>query len=633
MRASPANVVAWAIALFAFAAIPTASLRAQDLASFAILAGSTITNTGNSVIQGNVGLSPGNAVTGFPPGTVVPPSAEFIADATAVQVQVELFNFYNNLAARPATQDLSGQNLGGLTLTPGVYSFGAAAQLTGTLTLNGLGNPNAVFVFNINSTLTTAAASNILLINGAQGSNVFFRVGSSATLGTTTVFQGDIIALTSITLDTHADILCGAALAHNGAVTLDSNAITACPASVTVISSILGGNSSVNQIAVANTLDAFIAGGGVLPPAFLNFLTTLSPTALAAALTQLSGEAATGAAPVGIQAMNSFLWLVVTPFDNREVTAAPPPPPLLYKTLALKAPPEFAPDPRPWSTWVAAYGGAGTTDGNAFTGSHNISYGTYGLAVGLDYSVAPATVGFALAGGGTNFNLADGLGGGNSNLFQAAVYGRIYFNAAYMAAAVAYGWDQVSTSRFVTVAGSDNLTAAYSAQQAAGRFEGGYRFAVPYLGGWPGHAWFIPYGAVQEQAFYSPSYGESAASGSSSVFALNYAAQTTTDTRTELGAWFDRTIALDNGAILALRTRTAWAHDYWSGVAITAGFQTLPGTNFTVNGALPAANSLLASAGAEIGFRNGFSIGGWLDTQWAQRSQVYSGNARLRYSF
>ena len=635
MRRSLRNIAILAIALIAFAFIPVAGVRAQNLASFAILGGSAITNTGPSVITGNVGLSPGTAISGFPPGIVVPPSAIFNSDATAIQAQIDLFNFYNNLSAMPATQDLSGQNLGGLTLTPGVYSFSSSAQLTGSLTLNGLGNPNAVFVFNIGTTLTTASASSILLINGAQGSNVFFRVGSSATLGTTTAFVGDIVALTSITLDTGAGIDCGAALAHNGAVTLDDNTITVCLASITPISSILAGLLSVNQLAVATTLDDFVAAGGVLPPAFLNLLTTLSPAALAAALTQLSGEAATGAPPAAIQAMNSFLSLVLNPFDDRQVTASPPDrTPLVYKASLYKAPVGFAAsDPRHWSTWVAGYGGAGTTQGDVFAGTHDRSVDSYGLALGLDYSVLPTTVGFALAGGGTNFGLSDGLGGGSSDLFQAAIYSRTYFNAAYVAAALAYGFDRVSTSRYVTLAGSDNLTAAFSAEQIAGRIEGGYRVAAPNVAGWPGRGWFVPYGALQMQAFYTPSYSESAAPGSSSVFALNYAAQTTTDTRTELGAWFDRIIALDDGAYLALRTRTAWAHDYWSGVAINAAFQTVPGSSFTVLGAVPAANSLLASAGAEIAFKNGFSVDCWLDSELAQRSQAYSGNARLRYAF
>ena len=138
-------------------------------------------------------------------------------DAVAQQAQSDDTNAYNILAGRPVTQDLTGQDLGGKTLIAGVYGFNSSAQLTGTLTLNGQGNPNSVFIINIGSTLTTASNSSILLINGAQGGNVFFRVGSSATLGTSTSFTGDILALTSITLNTSANIICGDALAQNGA--------------------------------------------------------------------------------------------------------------------------------------------------------------------------------------------------------------------------------------------------------------------------------------------------------------------------------------------------------------------------------------------------------------------------------
>ena len=129
---------------------------------------------------------------------------------------------------RPAQFDLTGQDLGGKFLVPAVYAFAASAQLTGVLTLNGQGNSAAQFVFQIGSTLTTASNSAVLLINGANGNNVYWAVGSSATLGTNTVFAGNIVALTSITLNTGASITCGRALARNGAVTLDSNTITLC---------------------------------------------------------------------------------------------------------------------------------------------------------------------------------------------------------------------------------------------------------------------------------------------------------------------------------------------------------------------------------------------------------------------
>ncbi len=154
-----------AIALIALACAATSNAAAEELSTFAVLGGSTITNTGPSVINGNIGLSPGSAITGFPPGTVTPPFAIFQNDAVAARAQSDLTTAYNILANRPATQDLTSQDLGGLVLRPGVYNFNSSAQLTGDLTLDAEGDPNAVFVFNIGSTLTTATASSVRVIN------------------------------------------------------------------------------------------------------------------------------------------------------------------------------------------------------------------------------------------------------------------------------------------------------------------------------------------------------------------------------------------------------------------------------------------------------------------------------------
>jgi uncharacterized protein with beta-barrel porin domain len=189
----------------------------------------------------------------------------------------------------------------------------------------------------------------------------------------------------------------------------------------------------------------------------------------------------------------------------------------------------------------------------------------------------------------------------------------------------------VSTDRYLNFAGNDHLTSAFSAHDIAGRIEIGNRYAVPDMIGWPGYVGVTPYAALQVQAFYTPSYSENAAGGSS-VFALAYAAQTTTTIRTELGAWYDRNLPLYNGAVLALRARTAWAHDQWAEPATAAAaFQSLPGSNFTVFGAAPVPNSLLASGGAELRFINGFSVATWFDGEFANRSQTYTGKARLSY--
>lgn len=230
-----AQRICTAFLVAAVACVPAASGALVNLGTagnFAVLAGSSVTNTGPSVIDGgHIGLSPGSSVTGFGPGVLNPPYVMHITDGVALQAQADLTAAYNVAAGLAVTQNLSGQDLGGLTLVPGVYFFSSSAQLTGTLTLNNLGDPDAQFVFQIGSTLTTASNSSVVTINnggGLGGCTVFWQVGSSATLGTGTSFEGHILALTSITMNTGASILEGSALARNGAVTLDDNHIVNC---------------------------------------------------------------------------------------------------------------------------------------------------------------------------------------------------------------------------------------------------------------------------------------------------------------------------------------------------------------------------------------------------------------------
>jgi len=200
----------------------SASLLLKGAAGFAVFAASTVTNTGPSIVNGDLGLTPGSSVTGFPPGTLN--GTLHINDAAATQAKLDLQAAYNDLAGRPCNTVAPDLNS---TLTPGVYCFSSSAQLNTALVLDGQGNPNAVFVFQIGSTLTTASNSSVTLINGASADNVFWQVGSSATLGTNTAFQGTIISYASITMTTGSSIANGRAMALNGAVTLDSNVITA----------------------------------------------------------------------------------------------------------------------------------------------------------------------------------------------------------------------------------------------------------------------------------------------------------------------------------------------------------------------------------------------------------------------
>lgn len=193
---------------------------------FGVLAGSAITNTGATTITGDLGISPSNAssVTGFPPGIVT--GTTHFADGVALQAQNDLTTAYNNAAGRPCGTTIAA-DLGGSTLVPGVYCSASSIGLTGTVTLDAQGDPAAVFIFQAGSTLTTASNATVAIINGGQDCNVFWQVGSSATIGTGTNFIGTILALDSITLTTGATAS-GRALARNGAVTLDTSDITVC---------------------------------------------------------------------------------------------------------------------------------------------------------------------------------------------------------------------------------------------------------------------------------------------------------------------------------------------------------------------------------------------------------------------
>lgn len=216
------------IAALSFPAV-FCSVAAADLLgtaqAFAVLGGSTVTNTGPTMITGDLGVAPGSALTGFPPGTIT--GAIHLADGVAAQAQLDAGAAYVTLSTMAVTQTLTGTDLGGLTLTPGVYFFASSAFLTGTLTLDAQGDPDALFVFQVGTAFTAASASSVLSINGADGCNIYWQIGSSATLGTGAELMGNFIASASITLNTGATLVEGRAIALNGAVTMDSNTITA----------------------------------------------------------------------------------------------------------------------------------------------------------------------------------------------------------------------------------------------------------------------------------------------------------------------------------------------------------------------------------------------------------------------
>jgi hypothetical protein len=204
-------------------AVAQLAINLGTAASFGVLGSSTVTNTGYTVINGNLGVSPGTAITGFGPGVVN--GTTYSAGAVAAQAQADALTAYNVLAGEASTQNLTGQNLGGLTLGPGVYHYDAAALLTGTLTLDASNNPNARFHFQFGSTLTAEIASQVTLLNGASASNVYWQVGSSQTVLRSNQFVGNVLANASITLGTDT-VVDGRLFALNGAVTLDTNTVS-----------------------------------------------------------------------------------------------------------------------------------------------------------------------------------------------------------------------------------------------------------------------------------------------------------------------------------------------------------------------------------------------------------------------
>ncbi|MHB8348756.1 MAG: ice-binding family protein [Acidiferrobacterales bacterium] len=234
LRYSQKRVFTWSVPLLialgygpvpAFAASVPVGPFLRSVQSFAVLGASTVTNTGSTTLYGDLGVSPGSSITGR--GGIGLTGAVHQTDAVALQARKNALTAYSILASQSPTRNLTGLDLGTVgTLDPGVYHFDSSAQLTGTLTLNALNNPNALFIFQIGSTLTTASGANVNVLNGGVNNGVFWQVGSSATLGTGTVFAGNILADQSITLNTSADILCGRALALNGAVTMDTNTIS-----------------------------------------------------------------------------------------------------------------------------------------------------------------------------------------------------------------------------------------------------------------------------------------------------------------------------------------------------------------------------------------------------------------------
>jgi hypothetical protein len=423
-----------------------------------------------------------------------------------------------------------------------------------------------------------------------------------------------------------------------------------------------GSLNGAHQNVATSLNNAFNFGTGVMPANFVNIF-GLSGSALTNALTQLDGEAATGAERSAFQLTNQFMTLMLDPYvdgrgspatagyggggyggagsggggyagagygagpgpgctlspqanvpSNTSVLGLSPP---VTKDCALRG----VYEPR-WSAWGSAFGGSSNANGNTTTGSNNVTASTFGFAGGMDYHVTPTTLfGFALAGAGTNWGLSNSLGSGRSDALQVGAYGINWFGPAYIAGAFSFTNNWFTTSRSAL---GDQLNANFSGQTYGARAEGGYRFAVlPTLG-------VTPYGAVQFQDFFSPAYSESDVTGGG--FGLSYASNNATDVRTELGSRFDAPTIV-YGKPVILYGRLAWAHDFVNAPSLNASFQALPGSSFTVTGAAIANDSALTTAGAQIFFTPNWSLLAKFDGEFASNAQTYAGSGTLRYTW
>lgn len=589
---------------------------------FTVGGNSTSTTVSGVISDGGVGLGTGGGLTKVGTGVLTLSGTNTYTGNT--NVNGGALNVTGSIAASALTTVNSGGELfgtgtvgntsvasGGVFL-PGSGTAGSSMTVTGNLGF-AAGSTYAIFVNPTTASFSTVTGTATL---GGATVNAAFLPGSYISKQYTILTAGSVSG-------TFGSLI-NSGLPYGFADSLSYDA-THAYLNLTLVFSSPSGGLNTNQQNVANALiNSFNTIGGI-PVAF----TGLTP----GQLSQLSGEVGAGFAQGAFQAGNSFLNLMLNPFINgrfgsagfgaigyadepRRKSAAE----AAFASAMPKKVPSF--DER-YSIWGSAFGGSGNINGNATTGSNNTKSQTYGFAAGLDYRLTPDTLlGFALAGGGTHWSLDQGLGSGRSDLFQAGVYGMMRWGAAYLSATAAYSFHDVSTSRTVTIAGTDTLGAGFRANAFGGRLEGGYRFAAPWLG-------VTPYGAVQVQSVALPSYGETATSGSNQ-FALNYASQTVTTTRTELGARFDKRYLLDQGAALTFYSRAAWAHDSGNNRSASAIFQALPASNFTVNAAQPNPDSALLSAGAEYKMANGWSVLAKFDGEFSKTTSLYSGAGEIR---
>jgi autotransporter-associated beta strand protein len=593
-----------------------------DISGVALGASVTTLAGGGSVVLGNRALTLTNANDTFA-GSITGPGSLTIAGGSETLTGVSDFasTVINSGGALIVNGSITDPTVNSGGTLSGIGSVGATTVNAGGTLAPGSGGAGSLTV---NGNLAfLAGAIYQVQINPSPASFTFTTVNGAATLGGATVnaifANGSYINKVNRILTASGGVSGTFAptvvtnLPANFSTTLTYDANDAylnlnfsTPAAATL-------NSNQFNVATALT-NSFNTAGGI-PLAF--------GAMSAAQLTAIDGEAATGAQRGAFDMMNQFLALMVDPFaDGRNPAAFGA---AAFDTAATPPRAAEAAFTQNWSAWSAGFGGLNRANGDAAQGSTAIVARDYGYAAGLDYRLAPNTVvGFAFAGGGVNWGLAQGLGAGSGTTFQGGVYGATHFNSVYVSADFAFANHWLTTDRSAL---GDQLTAKFDAQDFGGRIEVGYRFNLPT----PEAAIAVtPYAALQMQKYSAPSYSE--ADLGAGGFGLNYSATNATDVRNELGARLDAPTSL-GGMPFVLRGRVAWAHDSIGSPALNATLQSLPGASFTVHGAPIPRDTALASVGAELRIANGWLVSAKFDGEFAKGSQTFAGSAAIRYTW
>jgi autotransporter-associated beta strand protein len=616
------------------------SLAGTDSTALVGLGNNTLTITAaNDSFAGNISGLGGNGGLTLTGGTQTLTGSIGYTGATTINGGTLVVN--SSIASSSGTTVNTGGTLAGIgnvgnvaitggTLAPGSGTPGSSLTVNGVLGFTAA----STYAVNINPTTSSFAHVTGTATLGGATVNAIYASGSYVSKQYTILTAGVVSGTFGSLVNSNLPANFSTSLSYdnkNAFLNLALNFTPTPPSDPAPSGSStpgFGTGLNANQQNVGNALTNFFNATGGIPLVF----GALTP----AGLSQAAGETATGTQQTTFNAMTQFMGVMTDPFIGGRGNSVTPQggaasgyASTQNSGAARDAYAMFDKAPvttfeQRWSTWIAGYGGSQTTDGNTAVGSNSTTSSIAGTAVGADYRFSPDTLaGFSLAGGGTNFSVANS-GSGHSDLFQAGAFVYHTVGPAYLSAALAYGWQDITTNRTVTIAGIDQLRARFNANAWSGRVEGGYRFVTPVMG-------VTPYAAGQFTTFDLPSYAEGVVSGSP-AFALSYGAKSVTDTRSELGIRTDKSWAMQD-SILTLRGRVAWAHDYNPDRSVAATFQTLPGASFVANGAAQASDSALTTASAEIKWINGWSAAATFEGEFSDVTRSYAGKGVVRYAW